>query len=289
MEHVLPDCLFMELCPQRMAILENPPPPPPATTPPSPDKVDETGRGWFGRRRRSSTADRGSFWEQVRNVEVETGMSRSSALSAVLLTNMQEDYGDSLNITVGAEFREAYEISARQVAPRPRVILGDRPVRLTLLRAWESLSLFGRARLVLGLLWASLRTPSPEELRAWMDKILNDDDLLSESVRELSRHFPTMERVIIRERDEYMHAKLTQVARLGARRVVAVVGAGHCAGIRRLATNETRNHHDASSSSPEEVLKRVVETKRNRLDNDAELRSLVSDVLELRTDRPPYV
>eukprot|EP00536_Pseudo-nitzschia_multiseries_P006450 jgi/Psemu1/304128/fgenesh1_kg.136_\ len=101
-----------------------------------------------------------------------------------------------------------------------------------------------------GLLISSMRKPNPDELREWMDKILNgDSDLMSESVAELAKHFPTLAEVILKERDAYMACKLQQTCKKillqdsaftgGSRRrvrVVAIVGAGHVDGIFRWLT-----------------------------------------------------
>ena len=96
------------------------------------------------------------------------------------------------------------------------VILGDRPVRLTLVRAWESLSFFSKIKLILCLAWSSIKQPSAKELQEWIESIMNDpnNDVLSKSIEELSQHFPTISETIIKERDRYMAAKLVQTSRL---------------------------------------------------------------------------
>eukprot|EP00566_Odontella_aurita_P013792 CAMPEP_0113532014 /NCGR_PEP_ID=MMETSP0015_2-20120614/3814_1 /TAXON_ID=2838 /ORGANISM="Odontella" /LENGTH=456 /DNA_ID=CAMNT_0000430909 /DNA_START=6 /DNA_END=1377 /DNA_ORIENTATION=- /assembly_acc=CAM_ASM_000160 len=227
-EHVRPHCLFVELCPQRIALLSDEAEAPP----PSPG-----GGG-------SASSSGGSgVAAQAREMQARNpGMTRTSALSAALLTKIQGDYATKLGVTIGGEFRESYKVACRQqkefesamwkrryeaqVHPQGSlagdaaldrngcvVVLGDRPVRLTLVRAWESLSLLGKFRLVLGLLWSSIRQPSEKELREWMDSIMNDpgNDLLSKSIEELGKHFPTIGEVIIHERDRYMAAKLLQL------------------------------------------------------------------------------
>lgn len=317
-EHVKPHCLFLELCPQRLALLSDeahavPPPGSSATT-------HEVVEGGGGR----------SVAEEARELRAQNpGMTRASSMSAALLTKIQGDYATKLGVTIGGEFRESYKVAGGQQTAfetavwkrrheaqwNPRAapdvdlatdednvhgcvaVLGDRPVRLTLARVWESLSFLGKARLVLGLIWSSLRQPSEKELREWMDSIMNDpgNDLLSKSIEELGRHFPTVEEVIIHERDRYMAAKLTQTARLlggvpsststppgqqrkwTRKRIVAVVGAGHCPGMCTLL----QNSHYFSEKSPEEVLRSVVETKHSTVENSNDIRSLTTDVTEL--------
>ena len=204
-------------------------------------------------------------------------------------------------------------------SPHPRgnrpcaIVLGDRPVRITLLRAWESLRLFGKIKLVLGLLWSSIRQPSEKELQEWMDSILNDrtgkNDLLTKAMEELGRAFPTLKKVIIEERDEFMVAKLRQTAEIlmhssssidmGGRNgddekvIVAVVGAGHCPGMLEKLKGRSvfskggdypintsaEKKRDVNARRPEEVLPSLVETKKWKISNNEEISSLVTDIV----------
>ena len=270
MNHLKPDVLFIELCPQRIPILfqEN-----------DDLKIDE-----------GKLDENAGFFETMKNLQ-SNGMSRAGALSTILLTKVQGDYADKLGVKVGQEFKEAYEcaVSQNQQAPAVphtgvsgagcRVVLGDRPVRLTLVRAWESLSVFGKIKLVLYLIWSSLKQPSEEELKKWMEDIMKDGDLLTASIKELSEAFPSIGRVIINERDAYMFAKLKQTASLGSRRILAVVGAGHCEGICRLVTNEKLGNQPVDTQN---LLQSIIETKEWKVSNSEEMKALTTDVIELQ-------
>lgn len=171
------------------------------------------------------------------------------------------------------------------------VVLGDRPVGITLLRTWESLKFFGKIKLVCGLLWSSLQQPDEKELREWIESVMNDptNDILSKSIEELNRHFPTVKETIIAERDTFMSCKLLQTARfLGQRapqdgsitrtRIVAIVGAGHCPGIRKHLGQDS----NLTGPNVEEALKAVIETKKRKLDESPEMKSLIKDVLSVQ-------
>lgn len=74
--------------------------------------------------------------------------------------------------------------------------------------------------------------PSGEDLKKEVEK-LKDTDALTQALRELAVEFPTLLRPLIHERDEFMVAQLRMIgARPCMRSVVAVVGAGHCQGMR---------------------------------------------------------
>ena len=297
MEHVRPDVLFIELCNQRINILEDSP---------------EINANEEGNKDKSVS-------EMTKEIMMHNpDMNKAAALSSVLLSKVQGDYAAKLNITIGGEFREAFNVATNQHAEFMKlvqavrleqstgmanedtlqkaresngcsIVLGDRPVRLTLIRAWEALTFFGKIKLVLALAWSSFRQPSEEELREWIESIMNDptNDILSKSIEDLSRHFPAIKRTIIEERDTYMGCKIIQTARImgigskedGMRRkIVAIVGAGHCPGINSILTNEVNKQ---GSLNVEDELKKIIETKKHRVGEDADMQMLVTDVVSM--------
>lgn len=220
LEEIKPGVLFLELCDQRVPMLVAPPP-----KEQTDDSVRHEKKRWWKRRRRGEKQD---------------GKPKSMySMAATMLTDMQQDYANSLGVELGGEFRTAYNFWERQRRNEEseiHMILGDRPLYLTLTRAWESLGLWGKTKLLVGLLISTLQKPNADELREWMESILADDsgDLLTKSIDELKKHFPTLEEVIIRERDAYMACKLYQTCRQlltvnkdqQTQRVCAIVGAG---------------------------------------------------------------
>jgi len=283
--------LFVELCSQRVGLLLDPPV--------------------------SSESD-----EQAKTQkEIESSSQKSWGGSpGILYAKIQEEYAKKMNVTIGGEFRAAFQSALDQqcqfwgqplgmhgpysmVHPRENrpcsIILGDRPVAITLRRAWESLRLFGKIKLMLALLWSSIRQPSENEIREWMESILNDrsgkNDLITKAMEELGKSFPSLKRVIIEERDEFMVAKLRQTAEAlmhsdqnGEKVIVAVVGAGHVNGmIKRLGEKDHSCSLDNASSSmtpldrrPEKILQGIIETKKRKISNDDEVSSLVTDIVQ---------
>jgi pheromone shutdown-related protein TraB len=69
-----------------------------------------------------------------------------------------------------------------------------------------------------------------EELSETDLKELMDQDMISSMMEEFSRLAPSTTEVLIRERDEYIAKKILEASKDG--RVLAVVGAGHLAGIK---------------------------------------------------------
>jgi len=138
-----------------------------------------------------------------------------------------------------------------------------------------------------------------------MKSILQDDsgDLLTKSMAELAHHFPTLEQVIIRERDVYMACKLYQTCRYilassrnenQTYRLVAIVGAGHVQGICRWLTGANTTTSTTAESicdhtrittttPPELILTKLVEIKKKPLELD-DVHYLVNDVVEVNPD-----
>lgn len=234
LESVRPDGVFVELCDARVALLEGEEEPP----------ADANA----------------TFREKVKHLK-EQGASGLQALSTVMLTSVQEDYADTLGVELGGEFQAAYRYWRGRSGCF--LLLGDRPLQLTLARAWESLSgWWPKCKVVCGLVWSCCWKPSKEELLKWLEKVMeSESDVLTESLKELKKHFPGLYHTIIAERDAWMAAKLVQTSRSLNRRgrsqtLVAIVGAGHVPGIVQWLTQPTEG------TTPEEILRNLTVTRK---------------------------
>jgi pheromone shutdown-related protein TraB len=143
----------------------------------------------------------------------------------LLLVSYQRKIGSQLGVTPGAELLEAVEAARDLEIP---VSLCDRNIRITMLRAWRSMSLWQRSKLVSGLVAGIFEESelTEEDLRE-----LRKHDVLSELLNELAGFMPTLKTVLIDERDAYLAQRIREST---GNRVVAVVGAGHVEGICRL-------------------------------------------------------
>ncbi|TKW26502.1 hypothetical protein SEVIR_3G194600v4 [Setaria viridis] len=146
-----------------------------------------------------------------------------------------------LEVLPGAEFRVAFE---EAMSYGGKVILGDRPVQITLRRTWGKMSLWHRAKFLYYIIFQSIFLPSPEELNKMVCcsngsfhpchqlKDMDDVDMLTLVIQEMSKAFPSLMETLLHERDMYMSSKLLKVAREHSS-VVAVVGKGHVSGIKK--------------------------------------------------------
>ncbi|GAB2285289.1 hypothetical protein Dimus_019743 [Dionaea muscipula] len=135
---------------------------------------------------------------------------------------------DKLEVLPGSEFRVAFD-EARKCGSK--VILGDRPVQVTLRRTWVKMPLWHKMKLLYSFLFQAFFLPSANDLNRML-KEMDDADMLTLVIQEMSKEFPTLMETLVNERDRYMSSTLLRVASEHSS-VVAVVGKGHLQGIKK--------------------------------------------------------
>jgi len=146
-----------------------------------------------------------------------------------LLAAEQRRMGLSEGEQPGAELLAAVqEAEARGLT----VELVDRDIQTTLRRAWRTMRMRERARL----LWALIAEEDEEDEALDLETMLGDGDLLSDLLDELRTISPGAGSVLIDERDAYIAEKVRRLEAGG--RVLVVVGAGHLRGIAQRLDGE---------------------------------------------------
>eukprot|EP00897_Mesotaenium_endlicherianum_P010679 jgi/Mesen1/963/ME000012S00513 len=123
--------------------------------------------------------------------------SKKTNAFAVAYAWLLAKIGEKMEVYPGEEFRVAY---SEAVACGAMVKLGDRPVQVTLKRAWARLSTWHRVKLVGSLLLQALWLPSAQQLQDLMEE-LKDSDMLTLAIKDMGRTFPTLLETLITERD----------------------------------------------------------------------------------------
>jgi len=149
------------------------------------------------------------------------------------LAAYQRRLAEQLGIEPGAELKRAVTLAQERGLP---VHLIDRDVGLTFRRASQRLGFFGKLKLVAGL-GAGLF--SSEDVGEDEIEKLKQGDMLESSFGEFASESPALYESIIGERDRYMATRLREERHDGQRNVLAVVGAGHLAGLARHLENDT--------------------------------------------------
>ena len=155
-------------------------------------------------------------------------------MASLALAAYQQRLAEQFDIEPGAEQRIAVQLAQGRGLP---VLLIDREIGITLKRIASRLGWWRRATLFAGLLGTLLSTEKVTE-----DEVerLKEGDVLETVFAEFAQDRQDLFVPLIEERDHYMAAKLRlESERTGARRVLAVVGAGHLQGIARDLAQET--------------------------------------------------
>lgn len=155
----------------------------------------------------------------------------------------QRRLAEQLGIEPGAEMRAAMDGAQERDTP---LWLVDRDVGSTLRRARAAVGWWERAKLSAGLLVGLIDDSEVDE--AAIEK-LKEGDILESTFGEFAKQSQPLYEALIAERDRYMAARLREDAANAPtrpKRVLAVVGAGHLAGLSKHLAEER--------AAPSEVL-----------------------------------
>ncbi|KAA3664464.1 MAG: TraB family protein [Chloroflexi bacterium] len=161
-------------------------------------------------------------WENLDLKQIIRQRQLPTLLVNLLLASYQRRIGQKLGVMPGTELLEAAKVAKEYNIP---ISLVDRDVRITLRRAWSSMSLWEKMNLLAsGIVGAA----SDEEITEEILQEIKKKDVLSELMQELGDAMPVLKSVLIDERDTYIAQKTRHSV---GEKVVAVVGAGHVEGI----------------------------------------------------------
>ncbi|MBN2518767.1 MAG: TraB/GumN family protein [Candidatus Altiarchaeota archaeon] len=145
-------------------------------------------------------------------------------LAYSLLSAFERKLSEKTGVRPGDEMLQGIK-SAKKVGAK--VILVDRPIAITLKRAWKIAGFKEKIRLFKEFFTSIFAL---EEVDEKTIEDLKRKDVLSELMAELSKMVPSAKRVLIDERDEYIAGKLSELDG----KTVAVVGMGHKEGVEKI-------------------------------------------------------
>jgi len=150
------------------------------------------------------------------------------------LSAFQQRLADQFGIEPGAEMRAAVTGAKERGLP---LLLIDRDIGVTLRRVYANVGWWQRMTLIAGLLASTL---SNEKIEEEDIERLKQGDILESTFTEFAERSERLFTPLISERDEYMAAKLKQVAARPQssrpQRVLVVIGAGHLKGMTAALT-----------------------------------------------------
>jgi len=163
-------------------------------------------------------------WQETDLFKVIKQKKAFLLLSNFVLAYFQKKIGQKVGITPGEEILRAIQTAEKTAS---QIHLVDRDVRITLLRTWRSMSLWGKLKLFGNLMTSVKDLDGIDEQEI---ENMKNENVLEGLLAELGRSFPEVTRVLIDERDRYL-AQMIRTA--PGNKIVAVVGAGHVRGIQK--------------------------------------------------------
>ncbi|XP_072940265.1 traB domain-containing protein-like isoform X2 [Epargyreus clarus] len=196
-----PNAILVELCRQRVSLLE---------------------------------LDDKKFLEDAKNFDAKKlkqavkGQNFVSGMLHAMLLKTYADIAKELGVAPGGEFRRAYHEMKK--IPGCKLFLGDRPIQITIARAFQSLSV-----LELGQVLYHLTTANPKPLDKSQLEKYKDKDYVQAQFEQITKEVPAFKKifhVFVDERDRCLAFSLQECVRTVEKpRVLAVVGMGHVDGI----------------------------------------------------------
>ena len=144
-------------------------------------------------------------------------------LAYSLLSAFERRLSEKTGIKPGEEMLQGFK-SAKKV--NAKVILADRPIAITLGRAWKMMGLREKFRLMYEFIGSLFYAEEISEKE--LDE-LKKQDVITGMMKELGRIVPSGKKVLVDERDEYIAGKLME----SKGKTVAIVGAGHMRGVEK--------------------------------------------------------
>ncbi len=163
-------------------------------------------------------------WEKLDIFQIIKQKKSFLLLANLALSSFQRKIGASLDVKPGSEMQAAVE--AAEAAGIPFSLI-DREVSVTLRRAWALSSFWNKNKLLAALLGSAL---SDEQVNAEEIENLKNRTELESMMEELAKELPSVKKVLIDERDQFLATKLFQSE---GKKVLAVLGAGHVPGMVR--------------------------------------------------------
>ncbi|MBZ0183242.1 MAG: TraB/GumN family protein [Melioribacteraceae bacterium] len=180
-------------------------------------------------------------WEELDLKELIKQKQLSTLLINILLASYQKKLGEKLGVSPGLELLEAAQTADRLNIP---IELCDRDVRITLKRAWNSMTFWQKLKFMTSGLAGIFDDEAITEEKL---NEIKQKDVLSELMNELGKTLPILKKVLIDERDVYLAEK---IRRAKGNKIVAVVGAGHVSGMLEILKENKARELDSIEQIP---------------------------------------
>jgi pheromone shutdown-related protein TraB len=162
-------------------------------------------------------------WKNLDIVKVLKRREGFLMLANLVLSSFQKRMGKNVGVKPGDEM-----LAAINCAKENNILftLVDRPIQITLRRAWAKNSLWGKCKLLASMIASAFDNEEISE--AEIEKLKSGNEMDS-MMKELSEYLPSVKEVLIDERDRYLASHIWESE---GNTIVAVLGAGHLPGVK---------------------------------------------------------
>ena len=163
----------------------------------------------------------------------------------LLLSSFQKKISDQTGVSPGEEFRRSIQLVEKK---KLELALIDRNIGVTLKKAWRSMGLWGKIKMIFSVFSSEKQEIVNEEI---IENLKNEDEL-SSLIEEMGKQLPVFKEVLIDERDIFIAGNLQNLAKKNPQaKIVAVVGAGHVPGIlKKMKEKITEKQLDYCNAIP---------------------------------------
>lgn len=176
-------------------------------------------------------------WESLDIIKVLKEKKGFLLLANLVLASFQKRMGLNVGVKPGDEMKAAIDIARELNIPTEMV---DRPIQVTLKRAWAQNGYTGKSKILASLLAAAF---SKEKLEAADIEKLKQKSEMDAMLDEVALNMPEVKEVLIDERDVWLGTKIFQAS---GKKVLAVIGAGHLNGTEKRIMALEKKEADAS-------------------------------------------
>jgi|SRR5574344_525637 pheromone shutdown-related protein TraB len=173
--------------------------------------------------------------EKYKNLDIIKVLKNNEGfllLANLVLSSFQRRMGMNVGMKPGDEMLAAMNTAKDKNIPS---VMADRPIQITLKRAWAKSSFFGKCKLLSVLIANAF---SKEEMNAEEIEKIKENNEMDSMMNELSEYLPVVKEVLIDERDKYLASKIWTSS---GNNIVAVIGAGHMNGVEAHLKNFAEN------------------------------------------------
>lgn len=171
---------------------------------------------------RYNSLEESNSWKNLDIFKILKNKQGFLLLANLALASFQKKIGRSLDIKPGEEMKAAVDAAKAEGIP---FTFADRDIQTTLRRAWAKSSFWGKNKLLTALLGA-----------VFSNEKISDEDIenmkkkseLDAMMNELANYLPSVKKVLIDERDQFLASKIYTA---NGEKNISVVGAGHVPGI----------------------------------------------------------